>query len=175
MREKEYWYWLSTIEGFWQGKIKKLLNDFHEPKEIYEAGEELLLKVGGLSRKDLGNIIMSRKNRDFFKELEELEKRKIHFFFYNGEGYPKRLENIYDPPFYLFVSGELPSEEEECIGVIGARNCSEYGKWMGEQIGYSIAKAGAQLISGLAKGIDAHSQWGAIRGGGRCYLFWVVE
>ena len=66
----------------------------------------------------------------------------------------------------LFVRGELPDEERPAAAVIGARNCTNYGKQEAEYMAAELAKAGVQIISGLAYGIDGAGHRGAMKAGG---------
>ena len=73
-----------------------------------------------------------------------------------SKNYPDRLKNIYKPPFVLYYQGDLSVLDNRCLGVIGSRNNSEYGKKMTEKIIPSMGcKSGLTIVSGLAKGIDS--------------------
>ena len=50
--------------------------------------------------------------------------------------------------------------------MIGARQCSEYGRCMAEYFARSMANTGVQIISGMAMGIDGISQKAALKAGG---------
>jgi DNA processing protein len=50
--------------------------------------------------------------------------------------------------------------------MVGARECSEYGKRMAKLFGERLALAGIQIISGMARGIDGISQQAAFNVGG---------
>ena len=50
------------------------------------------------------------------------------------------------------------------IGVIGARNCSNYGKDIAKKIGKYLAINKINVVSGLAVGIDVFSHIGCING-----------
>ena len=103
------------------------------------------------------------------RELEELEKEGIRLIAFLDENYPKRLLKIHDYPVGLFVRGELPDEERPAAAVIGARNCTNYGKQEAEYMAAELAKAGVQIISGLAYGIDSAGHRGALKAGGKTF------
>ncbi|MBQ8247254.1 MAG: DNA-processing protein DprA [Lachnospiraceae bacterium] len=98
----------------------------------------------------------------------KIEKR-LHFIPFVSPEYPQRLKNIPDPPFGLYVSGELPRENIPSVAIIGARACSEYGKSVAAYFGRRLGAAGVQIISGMARGIDGIAQRGALEGGGRTF------
>ena len=79
--------------------------------------------------------------------------------------YPKRLKSLPDAPFSLYVKGELPKEELPSVAIVGARVCSEYGREAAFYFGEQLARAQVQIISGMAAGIDAWGQKGALKQG----------
>lgn len=83
--------------------------------------------------------------------------------------YPKRLSNIPGPPKQLYYMGELPREEVPSVAVIGARDCSEYGKFVARRLGETLGRNGVQVISGMARGIDGITQQAALEAGGRSF------
>ena len=89
--------------------------------------------------------------------------------------YPDRLRNIYDPPVLLYGRGRMPLfDEEAAVSVVGTRTCTPYGISAAEELGYQLAKEGAVVVSGLAKGIDGASHRGALRAGGFTAPCWAA-
>ena len=93
----------------------------------------------------------------------------LMFVPFTSAAYPARLKVIPDPPKALYVKGALPQEEVPAVAVIGARMCSEYGRYMARQFGAELAAAGLNVISGMALGVDSISQRAALRAGGASY------
>ena len=52
------------------------------------------------------------------------------------------------------------------MAVVGTRGCTPYGVACAERLGYGLASAGAVVVSGLARGIDAAASRGALLAGG---------
>lgn len=83
-----------------------------------------------------------------------------------GDGeYPRLLEEIHDPPAPMFASGRR-LEPSPTIAVVGTRTPSRYGLEVSAWLGRELAAAGAAVISGLARGIDAAAHRGALEAGG---------
>lgn len=80
--------------------------------------------------------------------------------------YPDKLKNIPDAPAGLYVRGKVPAESEITVAVVGARDCSEYGRYVAEELGSFLGKSGVTVVSGMARGIDGISQWAALEAGG---------
>lgn len=83
--------------------------------------------------------------------------------------YPERLRILEDMPDKLYVEGELPDDTIPSIAIVGARDCSYYGKNMAYEYARALSQAGVQIISGLARGVDAAAHAGALAGGGKTY------
>ncbi|MCM1187661.1 MAG: DNA-processing protein DprA [bacterium] len=84
-------------------------------------------------------------------------------------GYPDRLREIPDPPKILYYEGELPGEDKVSVAIIGARECSEYGKHVAARLGGLMGRNGVQVISGMARGIDGIAQSAALEAGGSSF------
>jgi DNA processing protein len=97
-------------------------------------------------------------DENFLKKIKEL---KIV-----DEEYPVLLKKIFNPPSSLYIKGKL-IKNEPCVAIVGARNCSDYGKEIAFSIAKNLARAGITIVSGMARGIDSFAHQGALEGGGR--------
>lgn len=66
----------------------------------------------------------------------------------------------------LFTRGDLTVLDRPTVAIVGTRHASAAGLRAAERIARSCADAGATVISGLARGIDAAAHTGALAGGG---------
>lgn len=168
-KEKYYDYWLCSIPGIGNQTIRKLLENFESSWEIYKAPEELLT---GILKPAQKNALMTSRERGWEvlkEEYIQMTEQGISFVSMGDVGYPKRLLNIPDPPYGLFVKGSLPQEGGLSVALIGARDCSEYGKYVATELGRYLGKQGVSVISGMARGIDGISQIAALEEGGNSY------
>lgn len=83
--------------------------------------------------------------------------------------YPNRLREIPSSPKRLFGIGRLPDENLPSVAMIGARDCSEYGKYVAKGLGTLLGREGIQVISGMARGIDGIGQRAALEAGGSSF------
>ncbi|SHJ06505.1 DNA-processing protein DprA [Parasporobacterium paucivorans] len=169
MTEEEYWFWLCTTRNMWQGKIDRLIKKFMTPERIFHAKPKQLAETKGINASDIKELLETGKQRDVTLELNKLDKRGISFIYYGNKLFPEKLYNLYDKPYGLFVKGRLPDPDKAAVAMVGARECSSYGKEIAGAIAGQLGRNGVQIISGLARGIDAYSQMGAISGGGTCF------
>lgn len=102
------------------------------------------------------------------KQEVQLEQ-KIWKLDQNSEEYPERLREIPYPPKGLYVLGRLPDERIPSVAIIGARDCSEYGRYVATCLGELMGREGIQVISGMARGIDGIGQKAALEAGGSSF------
>ncbi len=157
-----YWIWLSTHCGVASREFGRLITRHQDPFEIYRMGEEELEHLEGISSRL--KLRLGNKNLETSYEiLRYCQQRGVRIVTYGDPVYPERLKNIEDPPVLLYVLGQLPELDRRlCIGVVGTREMSEYGKHTAYTISYELAAARAVVVSGLAKGVDGVAACGAL-------------
>ena len=178
---EEYWHWFHSIAGISQREKEELLKICPDVKEWYLAGEkkEVSELFGALCeehekqknrRKQIESVVEDDSLRDAAQQSYENAKSKgIKMICREAEEFPKRLRSIFLPPLMLYYYGELPKDDIPSLAVIGARNCSVYGKEIAASFSGCLAASGIQIISGMARGIDSAAQRNAINERGRAY------
>ena len=79
--------------------------------------------------------------------------------------YPRRLQPLEDKPRLLYGYGRLPKEHLPSLAVVGARNCSVYGRNMAYEFSRVLGGMGIQIVSGMAAGVDSAAHEGALAAG----------
>ncbi len=167
---RQYWFWLNNIEGIGNAKIRGILELFNnDPEAAYNAYYDEMAQVPQLTPKDLCSIFDRNLRRGIMEKYQEYEDTDIRFVFPGEKEYPSKLMNIYDRPCVLYYRGQLPIENQKSVAVVGSRNCSPYGRGVAQELGRVLAENGANVISGLALGIDTQAHRGAVMAGGRTY------
>ena len=69
--------------------------------------------------------------------------------------YPKRLRKIKGMPQVIYAKGNIDLLNNYGIGIVGSRDCDEYGIKHTKIFADYLSKKGITIISGLAKGIDS--------------------
>ena len=85
----------------------------------------------------------------------------------DDDDYPAHLRTIPAPPPFLFLRGELRSEDALAVALVGSRHATSYGIETAERLAEELAVRGVTVVSGFARGIDTAAHRGALRGGGR--------
>jgi DNA processing protein len=82
------------------------------------------------------------------KENPILELRR------GAPNYPAQLNDLYDPPNVLYIYGEPKMLRRPMIAIVGSRKASLQGIQNAFFFAQALSRAGALIVSGLAKGID---------------------
>lgn len=166
MSALKFWVWLTEQNRLGGPARQALLEHFGSPEEVYYAEPGDLLQVEGIT----ADQVQALENKSLDRAqsiLEECARKDIFLLTAQDALYPQRLKNIYDPPLLLYGRGSMPLfDEEAAVAVVGTRSCSPYGIRTAERFGFEMSKQGGLVVSGLARGIDAASQLGALRAGG---------
>ena len=165
--ERKYAYFLCSTYTIGGVRAERLLARFGSPRAVYEAETEEWRECVGNSAAEA--LERQKKSGEWEREYGQLSEQQIHFLLREEKGFPGKLAEIPDPPYGIFYRGKLPDENEPAVAVIGARECSEYGRYVAEELGQYLGRAGIQVISGMARGIDGISQQAALSAGGTSY------
>lgn len=87
--------------------------------------------------------------------IDDMQRVGVHWLSYLDDDYPDGLRGIYDPPHILFFKGSVDAIRADGIAVVGTRRPTRYGAKVAQEFSGEFAKAGAVVISGLARGIDS--------------------
>lgn len=160
-----YWLWLANRPNVSDGVKCALIRQFSDPQDVYFASQEELAKVPGMTSQAMESL-KGRDLEDAEKILADCAKLDISVLTMTDPLYPNRLRSIYDAPVVLYYRGSLPQMDDlATVGVVGTRKPSFYGLQMARRMGSSLARGGALVVSGLAKGIDGAAMIGALNEG----------
>lgn len=167
-QDKAYIHWLYQAVGMGNRGLLRSLEMIGAPRRIYQmaVSGELKEKVAKRYHNKISHVIECAADCDIQGEYERMKDRGIRMVTASEADFPERLKDIPDPPYALYYVGRLPSAGHKAVAVIGARDCTEYGRYMAGQFGCELAKAGVQIISGMARGVDGIGQQAALRAGG---------
>jgi DNA processing protein len=81
--------------------------------------------------------------------------------------YPLALADLPNPPAELYIVGALETLAPPVVAVVGTRCATDYGLRMTRELGTALARAGACVVSGMARGVDAAAHRAALAEHGR--------
>jgi len=164
--KKIAWLSLYMIPGLGNAVLKRLIEKLGDPEAVFKADLAELMNVEGM-RRDIARKIMNRSlDTEAEKELRDAERCHARIIAYTDPAYPAFLREIYNPPMLLYARGREIPLGQTFVGVVGSRNPTHYGRKAAEKIALGLARRGAGVVSGLARGIDAAAHRGCLRGNG---------
>jgi len=160
-----YYIWLSLACGAGSSVPQRLLAVLDDAEKIYMAEEFEGFEIEDHISARLADKDLSESERI----LEFCVKNNVSLLNCNSPLYPKRLKGIRAFPVVLYYKGRLPDpniDDNLCIGMVGTRKMTEYGKYAAYEIAQELATCGAVVVSGMASGIDSASHKGCLIAGG---------
>lgn len=123
LEENKYYIWLSSIINISTTIKIKLLNEYKNPINIFNATKQRLETSIHLEEKiNNSNITIKQEDKensiinelmnlqyklDIEKQIEKMKKLDIQVVTYNDKEYPQSLKFIYDFPICLFCKGNI--------------------------------------------------------------------
>ena len=163
LENKKYWIWVSLIKGLGCVRKNNLLKIYGTPEEIYKLSKRELLKVDGIGEETVTNIIEAKNEKILNYHIKYMEENNIDIIHICEKSYPQALKQIYDAPVSLYIRGNKEILNGKNIGIVGCRECTDYGKKAAKYFAYNLSKEkSVNIVSGLAKGVDSYAHWGSV-------------
>ena len=163
LENKKYWIWFSLIKGLGCVRKNKLLKIYGTPEEIYKLSKRELLKVDGIGEETVTNIIEAKNEKILNYHIKYMKENNIDIIHICEKSYPQILKQIYDAPVSLYIRGNKEILNGKDIGIVGCRECTDYGKKAAKYFSYNLSKEkNVNIVSGLAKGVDSYAHWGSV-------------
>lgn len=162
LESKKYWIWLSLVKNLGSRRKLKLLEKYKNPEKIYFLEKEELLKVEGIGDEIANNIIISKNEKLLEYHIKFMQKNNIDIIHMYEKSYPQLLKEIYDPPVSIYIKGNKNILNSKNIGIVGCRECSDYGRKSAKYFAYNLSKQNINIVSGLAKGVDSYAHLGCL-------------
>lgn len=166
MAEVKYWVGFNIVRGIGPMRFRALVDHFGDLEKAWHA-DARELKTAGLDRRALESLMTTRSTISLDGEMEKIERQGARVLTWDDPAYPPRLLNIYNPPPVLYVKGEILSEDQWAVAVVGTRRATVYGKEAARWIAGDLARNRVTIVSGLARGIDSEAHRAALDAGGR--------
>lgn len=148
-------------------RARKLIDHFGSLESVFEASVAQLMRVQGIGEHIAQSIFRSRGDDSVGHEIERAAACGVRIVCVLDDDYPSALRHIHDPPLCLYVRGRVEPGDAVAMAMVGTRRCSHYGREQAVRFAELLGRAGFTVVSGLARGIDAHAHRGALQAGGR--------
>jgi DNA processing protein len=153
---------MDEISGFWAGAqtvgsrvdLSKMAEAVGGWDALEEGGEDALI-AAGLAPKKARQWANTPPRRTRGQAIRLVDR-----------DYPTRLRSLSCAPAVLFLEGDVAAlEADAAVSIVGTRCCSAYGAAVARHLAGGLANRGANVVSGLARGIDSHAHWAAVKNG----------
>lgn len=148
--------------------FSRLLREYGSVRAI-QALESIKLEAMGFDKTQIEYLTTNQCPSDVQRRvdaaLEWNERADNHIIGFESAQYPALLREIDCAPPLLYVRGSVSALHSNLLAIVGSRKATHYGKrcalWMSQELG----RAGLNICSGLAVGVDTKAHEGALAGG----------
>jgi len=158
---------LSLVPGLGAARIRALLAYLRSPVAVWKAGRTQLESVPGVGP-SVSEAILTFDDHDAVdRQMRRAEAVGAKLVTPWDDAFPDRLRQIYDPPVFLWVRGDLSCVHSGAVAIVGTRRCTDYGRQQAARFAAELVRHGLPVVSGLAYGVDTAAHRGALEAGGQ--------
>ena len=158
-------YFLHTLPGVGNRTLWKIKQEWGSFLACFEADQRSIQR-SSLPTSIQAAIMEGRRGADPLSGLEKILAQDIKICCVEDDEYPQLLRSIFDPPYLFYFRGKLEILSRLCLGIVGSRAATNYGKVQARHFGKELAGQGIVVVSGLARGVDTEAHQGALESGG---------
>ncbi len=169
MDDTIYLIWISQMKSLTYEDLKKLMNQYECLEKLWKISKwELcrnkILNLNQNKINELTSLNYKKKSEKIYKYVIDNYVRVISCY---DKIYPQKLKYINNRPIVLYTKGNLSLFNSESVGIVGSRNCTNYGINCAKYFSQELSKRGVCVVSGLAKGIDKIAHKSALSENGK--------
>jgi DNA processing protein len=155
---------LLDAPGVGPGRVRKLLRKWQGEPDSALLDEHLLREA--LTASQVAALPASRERVK--RHWEKLESRSVHVLSVVDPRYPQSLRRTLgeDSPVLLLCTGNLDLFWKSAVGFCGSREASEKGLATAWDSSELLARAGINVVSGFASGVDMNAHRAALASDG---------
>lgn len=148
------WLMLNSVKGLGPVRIKKLLEVYHEPRNVFSSTSAELTCTGIVPPSCVAQLHSASLKDSAAGQLELCKQTGCRIITLADTDYPQYLREIYAPPPVLFVKGDLNVFKAHAVAIVGTRVPTVYGRTVTASLTHELGESGLVIVSGLARGID---------------------
>lgn len=154
--EEAYYNIFNFIPSIGPIRFNKLIQHFPSLEAAWGA-DIMELRRANIEDNVIKQIKEYQKNINPEKEWEKIIKENVVVITKKHPQYPKLLLETVFAPEILYLKGTL-QPDEFCLGIVGSRKVTEYGKIVTTKFSQSLSSLGITIVSGMAYGVDYIAQ-----------------
>jgi len=161
-----FWFRLFKTRGIGPKSltsIAKMLETHQlDPEMLPRNQNDLSAQFPGLA-KILNGKIREEDREKVLEEYELLKNLGVEIIYPGHSDFPPNLLEI-SP--VLFTEGQQKRLTTDSVAIVGSRNVSDKGISITRKLAGDLARAGINIVSGYAKGVDSEAHLGALEAEG---------
>jgi len=158
---------LALVPGLGPITIERLLARVEDPAELFGWPMDRLLSVDGVGPERARRLCDPRGAEVLAAERAACHAANVRILTRLDADYPQALTVLDDAPVALWMQGELEPRDRLAVAVVGPRRPTAYAHRQAQRLSSGLARIGACVVSGLARGIDTVAHEAAINAQGR--------
>ena len=156
---------LAAVPGIGVVRLRALLGAFQTARGVLVAPEGAVAAVHGIGRPTAA-AIRAASPAAAARVLAALDRLGARVLLPDDARFPPLLNEIPDPPAVLFAWGDPDVLRRPAVALVGSRDHTAYGAEAARWLATGVARAGAVVVSGMARGVDALAHAAALDAGG---------
>ena len=149
-----------NLSGMVGSSLLRRLREQFDLTRIHRLSRRELERVPGIGPLTSKAILEAG---DPGREIDLAARRGIEILPSTGAAYPPALRTLYDHPIVLYRRGITVEADALAVGIVGSRECTDYGRRQAGRFGQELARLRITVVSGLARGTDTAAHRGALQ------------
>jgi len=149
-----------NLSGMVGSALLRRLREHFALEEIHRLPASRLERIPGIGPITARAILQAG---DPGREIDLAREHGIEILPSTSPSYPPALRALYDHPIVLYRRGDVRDSDALAVGIVGSRECTEYGRRQAARFARGLAALRVTVVSGLARGIDTAAHRGALR------------
>jgi DNA processing protein len=166
-RERHALVALTLIPGLGPGRIKNLIEYCGSASAVFKTRSWRLAAIPGIGPRISHGIIAFNRFDLVEQQFCRADRVGARMVRNSDPEYPQALNQIYDPPAFLWIRGTYTEPDHYSVAIVGTRRATSYGLHVAARLAAGLAERGITVVSGLAHGVDGAAHRGALQAGGR--------
>lgn len=160
MNDLKFLHALNLVYAVGPATLISLREIFGSYENAWHKTEEEV-RLAGINEKIVKEIKIKKQFIDPDKEIKKLISSGMWILTDKDDNYPALLKTIAIPPPILYVRGKIQKLKNP-VAVVGSRKATSYGIQATKKFTRELSRAGCEIISGLASGIDTAAHESAL-------------
>ncbi len=163
-----HWIAFNHLKGIGPQNKLNLLLKYKTPEAVFQLSrDEVMSLLPRYGEKVFASLTNLRDSQTVHEECNWIQNTGIRVIPVTTPAYPEALKEISACPPLICVWGEGDiSKKADRLAVVGSRKMTPYGEKVTHDLVSDLVKAGIEIVSGFALGVDSQAHSICLREGG---------